>query len=184
MSTHEQHTPTIAVIVSRYHASVTDRLLGGAVEAYQARFDGEVAVIDAPGAFELPMLCASACQSGLYDGVVCLGCVIRGQTPHNEHIARAVSDTLCRLSAELIVPIGFGLLTCDTHEQALARAGGDCGNKGAEAMGAVLDCLASLEAIGEAIECGDGRAVRRTLVRQIAKLGPGGGSSAAGGGAS
>ncbi len=180
MSTQEQHTPTIAVIVSRYHASVTDRLLDGAVDAYQARFDGEVAVIDAPGAFELPLLCASACQSGLYDAVVCLGCVIKGETPHNEHIARAVSDTLCRLSAELIVPIGFGVLTCDTLDQALARAGGECGNKGAEAMGAVLDSLASLEAIGEAIEAGDGRAVRRTLVRQIAKLGPG----HAGGGAS
>ncbi len=177
MSEEEHRTPTIAVIVSRYHASVTDRLLTGAIEAYQSRYDGDVAVIDAPGAFELPVLCAAACRSGLYDAVVCLGCVIRGETPHNEHIARAVSDTLCRMSSELVVPIAFGVLTCDTLEQALARAGGDCGNKGREAMGAALDCLASLATIGEAIEAGDGHRVRRTLVRQIAKLGPGGAGS-------
>jgi len=174
--------PSIAIIVSRYHAGVTDALLSGALEAYARRCEGQtrVGVIDAPGAFELPVLAAIAGECGLYDAVVALGCVLKGQTGHNEHIARAVSDSLARIATDTGVPMGFGLLTCDTLEQALARAGGAKGNKGTEAMLAVLDTLDSIRAIVEAIEADDPAGVRRTLVRQIASLGVHEGTRASG----
>ena len=165
--------PAIAIVVSRYHAGVTDALLQGAIETYAERCSDQsrLAIIDAPGAFEVPVLCSIAADCGLFEGVVALGCVIKGQTPHNEHICRAVTDSLARVSTDATIPVGFGILTCDTLEQAMARAGGDAGNKGQEAMAATLDTLESVGAILEALEAEDPGAVRRTLVRQIAKLG-------------
>ncbi len=163
----------IAIVVSRYHASVTDALLQGAIEVYAERFGDQsrLGIIDAPGAFELPVLCSIAADCGLYEGVVALGCVIKGETSHNEHICRAVADSLARVSTDATIPVGFGVVTCDTIEQALARAGGSAGNKGREAMAATLDTLESVGAILEALEAEDPGAVLRTLVRQIAKLG-------------
>ncbi len=165
--------PAIAIVVSRYHHSVTDALLTGAIEAYAERFSDQsrLGIIDAPGAFELPVLCSIAADCGLYEGVVALGCVLKGETSHNEHICRAVTDSLARVSTDATIPVGFGVLTCDTLEQAVDRAGGTRGNKGREAMAAVLDTLESVGAILEAMESEDPGAVRRTLIRQIAKLG-------------
>lgn len=141
--------PSVAVVVSRYNASVTSRLLDGAREELRRRTAGaaEPVVIEVPGAFELPVGVAAALETGRFDAVVALGCLIRGETSHDRVIADAVAEGLTTLSILAVRPVGFGLLTVDTAEQATARAGGEHGNKGAEAMGAVLDTLASLRAL-------------------------------------
>lgn len=165
--------PPTAIIVSRYNASITERLLAGALEVYEERFGSRegVAIIDAPGAFEIPVLAAVACDCQLFDAVVALGCIVRGQTSHHEHLASAVTNQLAALSTDATMPIGLGVLTCDTIEQALERAGGPGGNKGREAMAAALDTLDSIAEIAIAADSGDPSEIRRTLTRTIAKLG-------------
>jgi 6,7-dimethyl-8-ribityllumazine synthase len=166
-------TPPLAIIVSRYHGAITSRLLDGAIDRY--RMAGgrteHLSVIDAPGAFELPVLASAAARSTLYAGVVALGCIIKGETSHDRVIAGAVAEGLTRVSLDTGKPVGLGLLTVDTEAQAMARAGGDAGNKGEEAMMAVLDVLASLHVIGEAERAGEPGRARRTLFRTIAALG-------------
>jgi 6,7-dimethyl-8-ribityllumazine synthase len=142
------HIPTIradasrcrvAIVVSRYNAWITDRLLEGAVEEY-ARLGGDrssLVILPAPGAFELPALTGAAVKSGEIDAVVALGCLIRGETRHDRVIADAVAGALAQISAGG-TPVGFGLLTVETAEQAEERAGGAYGNKGAEAMQAAI----------------------------------------------
>lgn len=147
-----------AVVVSRYSNEVTDALERGAVEEFNRRIGAALApkdaakcrldVIPAPGSYELPILCAAAIESGEYDVVVALGCVVKGETRHDEYIAHAVAQQLARLAMDALIPVGFGLVTTDTWEQALARAGGPMGNKGAEAMAASLDTLGTLMTLG------------------------------------
>lgn len=146
--------PPIAIVVSRYNRSVTDALLDAAIGAYEAR-GGErtnLAVIDAPGTFELAAIAGEAAACGVYAGVCCLGCVIRGETTHDEHIARAVAHALADTGARTGVPCAYGVVTANDAEQAKARAGGDKGNKGSDAMGAVLDAAGAIAAIREAAE--------------------------------
>jgi len=138
-----------AVIVSRYNDSVTSVMLRGALDAH-ARLGGDpgrLSVIDAPGAFELGAIAAAAAQSGVYNAVVCLGCVIKGETDHDAHIARAVAHTLSEVAARTGVPCAFGVLTTATPEQARERAGGEKGNKGADAMVAALESAAAIRAL-------------------------------------
>lgn len=146
--------PPVAIIVSRYNDSITSVLREGAHEAYLERFDApeSLAIIEAPGAFELPAIASAALQSGLYAGVVCLGCVIRGETTHDAHINTAVAEALASLSVATGLPVGFGVLTCLNVDQARARAGGDKGNKGREAMSAVLQALDAIRAIEDAAD--------------------------------
>jgi 6,7-dimethyl-8-ribityllumazine synthase len=142
----------VAIIASRYNASVTGPMRDAAAQAYLARGGsaGDLAIVDAPGAFELPALAAAALSTGRYRAVVCLGCVVRGETPHDEHIARAVAHALADLSSRHATPVAFGVLTVLNAEQARARAGGAQGNKGAEAMDAALDALAAADALRSA----------------------------------
>lgn len=160
MPSQAQSSPAIAVVVSRYNASVTSRLLEGAREEYARRSGGEkgLTVVEVPGAFELSVGVAAALETGRFAGVVALGCLIKGETSHDRVIADAVAEGLTTLSILAVKPVGFGLLTVDTPEQARARAGGEHGNKGAEAMGAVLDTLESLRALGGAVGGARGRA--------------------------
>ncbi len=140
-----------AVVVSRYNAWITDRLLAGSREEW-GRAGGEprrLEVIDAPGSFELPVLARAAASSGRFDAVVALGCLIRGETTHDQHIARSVTDGLQRVALDTGVPVAFGVLTVDNEAQAEARAGGDQGNKGAEAMRAAIETMRSIEALRE-----------------------------------
>lgn len=139
-----------AVVVSRYNGSITGRLLEGALREVERRRGSraDVAVFDAPGAFELPVIAHAAAASGKYSCVVALGCLVRGETSHDRYIAEAVANTLAEASIRTGVPIAFGVLTVDTPEQAEARAGGRKGNKGAEAMAAALDAAAVVAAIG------------------------------------
>ncbi|MEX2218861.1 MAG: 6,7-dimethyl-8-ribityllumazine synthase [Phycisphaerales bacterium] len=141
--------PRVAVIVSRYNGSITGALLEGALDRYEFRAGprAAVAVFDAPGAFELPVLALAAAQSGVYDAVVALGCLIKGETRHDRYIADACARGLAEASLRTGVPIAFGVLTVDTPDQARQRAGGRDGNKGADAMDAALDAFECLRAI-------------------------------------
>jgi 6,7-dimethyl-8-ribityllumazine synthase len=142
-------SPTVAIIVSRYNASITDALVEGARAEYAARSDGSEspAVYDAPGTYELPALALAAAETGRYRGIVALGCLIRGETRHDRYIAESVAHGLMQVSLQTGVPVAFGVLTVESPKQARARAGGEKGNKGREAMAAVLDTLASMDAI-------------------------------------
>ena len=139
----------VAVIVSRYHEAIVDRMLRGAIDAYHARGgdSDDIAEFPAPGAFEFPTLAGEAVRNQAFDAAVVLGCILKGETRHDEVIADAVAGALANLSAQSGKPIGLGLLTVDTVAQAEARAGGDSGNKGQEAMDAALDAAIAARAI-------------------------------------
>lgn len=130
-----------SIVVSRYNETITSRLLSGAVETLRAHGVGDDAIDVAwvPGAWEIPLVASRQAASGRYAAVLCLGAVIRGETTHDQHINRAVSGELARLAIDSGVPVLFGLLTCDTLEQAIHRSGGNVGNKGSECATAGLE---------------------------------------------
>jgi 6,7-dimethyl-8-ribityllumazine synthase len=130
----------VAVAVARFNEVVTERLLDGALQTLRAQGvpDDHIEVAWVPGAFELPLVCRWFAQSRRYDAVVMLGAVVRGGTDHYDYVCSGVTDGAMRVGLDTGVPIGFGVLTCATMEQALARAGGDAGNKGADAVLAAL----------------------------------------------
>jgi len=141
----------VALIVSRYNPLVTEPMREGALRAYDDA-GGEpanLAIVPSPGAFELAAIAGAALRSGRYDAAVCLGCVLKGETRHDEVIADALAVALATLSAETGLPAAFGVLTVGSHEQAMARAAGERGNKGAEAMNAAIDAAASIRALIE-----------------------------------
>ena len=130
----------MAVLVSRFHENVTTRLLEGARAALRRAglADGQVDVVWVPGAFELPVVAEAAAVSERYDAIVALGCVIRGETAHFEYVAGEAARGLGNVALAHRIAVGFGVLTTETEIQALARAGGVIGNKGAEAAEAAL----------------------------------------------
>jgi 6,7-dimethyl-8-ribityllumazine synthase len=131
----------IAIVVSRFNEDITRNLADGALDAllrHGAALD-DVDVLWVPGAWELPLAARRAMSSDRYSAVIALGAVIRGETPHFDYISAEASRALMQASVEFDVPLGFGLLTCDTMAQAAARAGGDHGNKGWDAAMAVLE---------------------------------------------
>ena len=130
-----------AVVVSKYNDFVTDRLQAGALAALTAAgaADDDVTLVRVPGAFEIPVAALRAAQSGRFDAIVCLGCVIRGETPHFDYICSAVSHGLADGAAATGVPMAFGVLTTNSAEEALARAGDGPGNKGYEAAMAAVE---------------------------------------------
>ncbi|MGH7645089.1 MAG: 6,7-dimethyl-8-ribityllumazine synthase [Gemmatimonadales bacterium] len=133
--------PRVAVVISRYNELVTARLLEGARHALRERGvrDDRVDVFWVPGALELPVAAEAAAASGRYTAIVALGCVIRGETAHFDIVAGESARGLGNVALVHRAALGFGVLTTDTLEQALARAGGAAGNKGFEAAGAALD---------------------------------------------
>jgi 6,7-dimethyl-8-ribityllumazine synthase len=130
-----------AIVVSKYNDFVTDRLQAGALSALTAAgaAPADLTVVRVPGAFELPVAAQHAAESGQYDAIVCLGCVIRGATPHFEYIASAVAHGLTSASAATGVPMAFGVLTTNSVEEAIERAGEGDGNKGREAALAAVE---------------------------------------------
>lgn len=129
-----------AVIASRFNDFVTAKLIEGAVDCLVRHGSGEkdITVIRVPGSFELPLAAKKAASSGKYDAVVCLGTLIRGQTPHFDYIAAEVTKGVAQVSLDTNMPVTFGVITADTLEQAIDRAGAKAGNKGFEAaLGAV-----------------------------------------------
>ena len=131
----------VAVVASRYNAPIVTRLLAGAVDALAAAGvpRERVTVVLVPGAWELPIACRRLAEAGGHHAVIALGCVIRGDTPHFEYVCGEASRGITEASRDTGVPVAFGLLTCDSVEQAEARAGGAEGNKGAEAAAAAIE---------------------------------------------
>ncbi len=125
---------SLAIVVARFNEGVTSRLLAGAQQAIEQHAVAHHDVFWVPGAFELPIAAKTAAHSGRYDAVVCLGAIIRHETDHYLHIATQAAAGIQQAALETGVPCLFGVLTCDTEEQALARAGGDRGNKGFDAV--------------------------------------------------
>lgn len=131
----------IAIVVSRFNDFITERLVGGAVDALtrSGTQDADIDIIKVPGAFEIPLLAKKAVQTHKYDAVICLGAVIRGATPHFDYVCAEVSKGVAHVSLEANIPVIFGVVTTDTIEQAIERAGTKAGNKG-------FDCaLAAIE---------------------------------------
>ena len=133
----------VAVIASRYNPSICDAMVGGALETLAAAGYDQAAtpVIRVPGAWELPNIVRQVIERKEVIAAIALGCVVKGETTHDEHINRAVSLSLMQLGVDSGVPIAFGLLTCNTLEQAIHRSGGAVGNKGIESAEAVLELL-------------------------------------------
>jgi 6,7-dimethyl-8-ribityllumazine synthase len=140
-----------ALVASRFNDIIVDRLIGGALDCLlrhgAARDD--LTLIRVPGAFELPLVCLKIAERGGCDGIVALGAVIRGATPHFEYIAAEATKGLAQVSLQTGVPIGFGLLTTDSLEQAVERAGSKAGNKGADAAATVLETIRVLQRLSE-----------------------------------
>jgi len=146
-----RHHGRVAILVSRYNELITTKLLDGALAccAESGVPREEVDVVWLPGAFELPAGAAAAAESGRYACLVALGAVVRGETPHFEYVAGATASGLTDVSLRYALPVGFGVLTVDTLQQAIDRAGGSAGNKGHEAAAAALgaaDAIAQLRA--------------------------------------
>jgi 6,7-dimethyl-8-ribityllumazine synthase len=139
---------TVAVVAASWHTQVMDGLVGGAERALAAYGITEPEVIRVPGTFELPVVAAALAREG-YDAVVALGVVIRGGTPHFDYVCSAATEGLTRVSVDHAVPVGFGVLTCDTEQQALDRAGleGSVEDKGWEATAAALDTARVLQGL-------------------------------------
>lgn len=132
-----------AVVVSRYNDSITRKLLDGALATLGShRVDeNEIDVAWVPGAWEIPVVAQRLARSGRYVAVVCLGAVIRGETTHDQYINQQVSHSLGQISLDANIPVLFGVLTCNTMEQAIHRSGGNVGNKGSECAEAALEMV-------------------------------------------
>jgi 6,7-dimethyl-8-ribityllumazine synthase len=139
-----------ALVVSTYHDFVTTRLEAGARSALREAgvADANIVTFPVPGAYELAQAAYRLASAGGWAGVVCLGCLIRGETPHFDYIARAAADGILRAAQETGVPMSFGVLTTNTAEEALARAGDGPANKGREAALAALDMGRLYERLG------------------------------------
>jgi 6,7-dimethyl-8-ribityllumazine synthase len=133
-------TDRIAIVVAQWNRNVTERLLDGAIAALRQAgvADDAIDVVRVPGSWELPVAAQRFAASGEHVAVIALGAVIKGETTHDEHINRGVSLALANMAVEYDVPVMLGLLTCHTMQQAIERAGGKVGNKGAECAEAAL----------------------------------------------
>jgi 6,7-dimethyl-8-ribityllumazine synthase len=133
----------IGIIVSRFNNFITDKLLDGALEGLKSHGSeaDDVTVIRVPGAFEIPLLADRMAASGKYDALVCLGAVIRGETPHFEYVSEAVTRGIGEAIAKYRIPMGFGVLTTNNVEQAMERAGSKDANKGYEAALTALEMV-------------------------------------------
>lgn len=137
----------IAIVAARFNDFIVDRLISGATD-YLVRHGGSednLTLVRLPGAFEMPIAAQKLARSGDYDGVVILGAVIRGATPHFDYVCNECAKGVAQASMETGVPMGFGLLTCDSLDQAIERAGSKAGNKGVEAASALLETIRVLE---------------------------------------
>lgn len=132
-----------ALIVSRFNSFVTDKLQEGAIDALirSGTKNGEIDVIKVPGAFEIPLTAKRCASSGKYDAIICLGTVIRGETPHFDFVANEVTKGIAMLNLEFAKPVSYGIITADNTEQAIERAGNKMGNKGFSAAQAAIELL-------------------------------------------
>jgi 6,7-dimethyl-8-ribityllumazine synthase len=130
-----------AVLVSRFNSFVTERLLAGALDALSRNgvAEADIAVVKVPGSWEMPVAAAAVARQKSHDGIICLGAVIRGETPHFDYVASEAAKGLAQVAMETGVPIAFGILTTNTLEQAIDRAGAKGGNKGFESAVSAIE---------------------------------------------
>jgi len=142
-----------AIVVSRFNEEITEGLLRGAQEFFaEASVPGDaITIVRVPGAFEIPLVAKRLGESGEFDAIVCLGCLIKGDTMHFEYIAEAASHGIAEAAASTGVPMAFGVLTTMTEEQAVERSGSGAGNKGREAAAAALEMAKLFRELDEGI---------------------------------
>ncbi|MDB4932927.1 MAG: ribH [Myxococcaceae bacterium] len=136
----------VALLASRFNHFIVDRLVEGATDCVKRHGGDDVTLVRAPGAWELPLVCQTLARSGRFDAIVALGAVIRGSTPHFDYVAGEVTKGLAQVSMATGVPVTFGVLTVDTIEQAIERAGTKAGNKGWEAASSAIE-MANLQRV-------------------------------------
>ncbi|WP_415061825.1 6,7-dimethyl-8-ribityllumazine synthase [Bdellovibrio sp.] len=141
----------VGVVTARFNNEITEKLEEGAISYLESCEGVEIFAALVPGAVELPLACQAFLEAGC-DGVVCLGAVIRGETSHYDYVCNSVTDGVTRLMLDYKKPIGFGVLTTENEEQALARAGGAHGNKGAEAAQVVMEMIGLTQEIPAALK--------------------------------
>ena len=137
------------IVVSRWNAFITERLLDGALDTLR-RHGADLDIVDVvrvPGTFEVPLAARRMAQGGRYDAVICLGCLIRGSTPHFDYIASEATGGIGQAALGTSVPVTFGVITTENIEQAIERAGTKAGNKGAEAAGAAIEMANLLKSL-------------------------------------
>jgi len=140
------------LVVSRFNDFITERLAGGAQDTLRRHgaSEDDITQILVPGSWEIPAVARRAAKSGAFDAVICLGAVIRGGTPHFDYVAAQAAKGISQAGMESSVPVVFGVLTTDTIEQAIERAGTKAGNKGCEAALAAVEMVSLADALGEA----------------------------------
>ena len=141
-----------ALVVSRFNDFITDKLLGGAVDGLlrSGARDKDVEIVKVPGAFEIPLMAKKMAATGRYNAVICIGAVIRGTTPHFEYVSAEVSKGVANVGLESEIPVIFGIVTTDTIEQAIERAGTKAGNKGWDAAITAIEMANLIEVIDQA----------------------------------
>jgi 6,7-dimethyl-8-ribityllumazine synthase len=146
----------VAIVASRFNAMIVDRLVDGCLEGLRkcGVADDDVTVVRTPGAFELPLAARTCADAGNYDAVITLGAVIRGGTPHFDYVAGAAANGIAHVARDAAVPVVFGVLTCDTVEQALDRAGVKAGNKGYDAALTAIEMADLVRKLGGASAAG------------------------------
>jgi 6,7-dimethyl-8-ribityllumazine synthase len=139
-----------AIVVSRFNEFISSKLVEGAMDALRRHgaTEEQVSLIKVPGSFEIPLTAKKLADSGQYDAIVCLGAVIRGATPHFEYVAAEVSKGIAAVAIETKVPVTFGVLTTDSLEQAIERAGSKSGNKGWDAAMAAMEMVNLFKELG------------------------------------
>lgn len=138
-----------AIVVSRFNDFVSQRLLDGALDALKRHgaSDDQIDIVKVPGAFEIPAMAKRLSSDSRFDCVICLGAVIRGATPHFEYISSQVARGIASVALESLIPIAFGVITCDTLEQAIERAGAKSGNKGWDAAVSAMEMVNLFKAL-------------------------------------
>ena len=139
----------IAIVVSRFNVFITQKLLEGALDVLKRHrvVEKNVYITWVPGAFEIPLIAKKLAETGKFDAVICLGAIIRGATPHFDYVAAESSKGVAQVMLETGIPVIFGILTTDTIEQAIERAGTKAGNKGAEAAMSALEMISLIKKI-------------------------------------
>lgn len=138
-----------ALVVSRFNSFISDRLLEGALDALvrHGADPEQLSIVKVPGAFEIPLMAQKLATTGKFDALICLGAVIRGGTPHFEYVSAEVSKGIASVSLDSGLPVSFGVLTTDSVEQAIERAGTKAGNKGVEAAMSAIEMVNLLKAV-------------------------------------
>ncbi len=140
----------VGIVVSRFNDFIGERLLDGAIDTLvrSGAADNDIDVVKVPGTFEMPVVAKTMAKNGNYDAIICVGCVIRGSTPHFDYVAGEAAKGIAKVSLDFETPVAFGVITADNLEQAIERAGTKSGNKGRDAALTAIEMANILKALG------------------------------------